>query len=364
MDTLDTVATPLLDTGANTDTDTEPDITVDNDIDISASLEHITLDSDRLLMENVTNNITPKIKRGKFEKACDNCQKVLKTAKAFETHCKSQVCRATNEITYCKVCDFTCDNHQLYKKHLLSLIHITKIQTAYGIVETIEVIETPLINSVDPYLTLDDVDTITKKTLGSNFTINYRDNRDSQIVKLVKQSNSTHSTPNLNEKNKSNNVATSVNNMPENQLENQSLGGIPHQLSQNGTYQSPQIHTYLQQSQQQPHQQPQPQHQPQSHIHIEATTRQQKIITYLEGYKNLENCGEKLIEILKEKLQIEDYKNLQALIKQSENMTCEMISAYVTAINKFSMAMVKLKNKGVSKYKDKDITMIVMNLTA
>ena len=355
MDTKDIVADTLLDNDIdNNDNNNDNN---DNDIDISTSLEHITLNSDRLLMENITDNITPKTKRGKFEKVCDNCQKALKTAKAFETHCKSQVCRAINEITYCKLCDFTCENHQQYKKHLLSLIHITKIQTAYGIVETIEVIETPLINSADPYLTLDDVNTITKKTLGSNFTINYRDNRNSQTVKLVKQSNTTHSTPNLQATNTHNIVDITANNM----------ACIPQELSQNDTQETSQTQT---QTQTQPHiHQQQPhihQQQPQSHIHIniEATTRQQKIITYLESYKNLENCGEKLIEILKEKLQIEDYKNLQALIKQSENMTCEMISAYVTAINKFSMAMVKLKNKGVSKYKDKDITMIVMNLTA
>uniref|UniRef100_A0A6C0HM03 Uncharacterized protein n=1 Tax=viral metagenome TaxID=1070528 RepID=A0A6C0HM03_9ZZZZ len=321
----------------NTDINTDLDET-----NITTTLDNITLSTDKLLVD-VTS-----VKRAKFAKTCEYCQKIFKAKKTYETHIYTQACKSLNEITYCKICDLTCETHQQYKKHLTSLRHNNKIQTIYGIVETIDVTVTPPINTADPYLTSDDVDTITKKSLGNNFTINYKDGRDSHIVKLVKQTVS-------NTRDTGNTPAT--------------LSSIDQNTSiQNNLLQTtdkPQALQALQKSQALEPLSASASHSIQHHVDpIEATPRQAKIITYLEGYKNIANCGDKLIEILKEKLQIEDYKHLQTLLQQSPHLSSEMKEAYVGAINKFSMAMVKLKNKGVSTFKDKDITMIVMNLNA
>jgi hypothetical protein len=314
------------------DVDNE-NINISHNTDMATTLDNITLSSDKLLVDvGVTS-----VKRAKFAKTCEYCQKIFKAKKTYETHIYTQACKSLNEITYCKICDLTCETHQQYKKHLTSLRHNNKIQTIYGIVETIDVTVTPPINTADPYLTSDDVDTITKKSLGNNFTINYKDGRDSHIVKLVRQSVSdARNTPVTLSSTDQN---TSIQN---NLLQTTHALQTLQALEPSATSHSIQHHADP----------------------IEATPRQAKIITYLEGYKNIANCGEKLIEILKEKLQIEDYKHLQTLLQQSQHLTSEMKEAYVGAINKFSMAMVKLKNKGVSTYKDKDITMIVMNLNA
>ena len=310
-------------------------------IDIVSEIDDITLNPDKLLVDVGIISV----KKTKYTKTCEYCQKIFKAKKTYETHIYTQACKSISEITYCKICDLTCETHQQYKKHLTSLRHNNKIQTIYGIVETIEVVVSPLINTADPYLTSDDVDTITKKSLGNNFTINYNDGRDSHIVKLVKQNVSdtrdtrdtrdTHATLSSTDQN----ISTQNNLLQNNLLQTQQALQTLEPLSAS----QPIKH----------HVDP-----------IEATPRQAKIITYLEGYKNIANCGDKLIEILKEKLQIEDYKHLQTLLQQSPHLNNEMKEAYVSAINKFSMAMVKLKNKGVSTYKDKDITMIVMNLNA
>jgi len=314
-------------------------------IDIVTELDNITLSTDKLLVDVGVKSV----KRAKFTKGCDHCQKIFKSKKTYENHIYTQACKPLNEITYCKICDLTCESHQQYKKHLTSLRHNNKIQTIYGIVETIEVVVAPLINTADPYLTSDDVDTITKKSLGNNFTINYNDGRDSHIVKLVKQivsdTHDTHDTHDTPATLSSTDQKTSIQN---NLVQTSQILQISETLQ---TVQAlePSVTSNSIKYNVDP---------------IEATPRQAKIITYLEGYKNIANCGEKLIEILKEKLQIEDYKHLQTLLQQSPHLNNEMKEAYVSAINKFSMAMVKLKNKGVSSYKDKDITMIVMNLNA
>lgn len=253
-------------------------------------------------------------KKSKFEKNCDYCQKLFKTEAAYDKHVKNQVCRGVDDITLCKLCDITFETHSQYQKHLTSLAHITKIQCTFGMVEKVETSETPMINTADPYLSKEDVDKISKKSLGANFTIKFRDGRNSQVT-LVKPR-----------------VSNGVSNV--------NVEKIPQVLL------------------------PQQQIQINIPVKIEPSERQLKILTFLEGINSVEKCGEKLVEILKDKLLIEDYKNLQTLIKQSENMSAEMISAYINAIDKFTMAMVKLKNKGQVLFRDKDIATIVMYLTS
>lgn len=289
------------------------------------------------------------VEKLQFHGICNKCVKVFKNERLYTEHTKYQKCTTADTTTYCKICDLTLDNRNDYEKHLVSLTHIEKIQANFGHVEPIEINETPAINIADPYLTSEDITNITKKTLGHNFTINFKNNR-SQTVNLV-------ALPKVKKQNINDNIPD-----PNNQTNNTQHTNNTHNI------QNTQHTQHTQNNQNTQHNisnQPVTQNTMQQQIRIvEPTQRQKKIITFLEGILDVAKCSNKLMELLDNKLHIDDYKNLQSLIKQSTIITDQMKEIYITTIEKFTMALVKLKTKGITLYKDKDIATLVMNLTS
>jgi hypothetical protein len=287
------------------------------------------------------------VEKQQFHGICNKCVKVFKNERLYTEHTKYQKCTTTDTTTYCKICDLTLNNRNDYEKHLVSLIHIEKIQSNFGHVEPIEINETPAINIADPYLTSEDIANITKKTLGHNFTINFKNNR-SQTVNLVvlpkvKKQNLNDNIPDPNEQNQQN-PTTQQQTQNKNNPSQSNL--TPNQATQNHTINKPVTQTTM------------------STRIVEATQRQKKIITFLEGIQDVAKCSNKLMELLDNKLHIDDYKNLQSLIKQSTVINVQMKEIYITTIEKFTMALIKLKTKGTTLYKEKDIATLVMNLTS
>lgn len=60
---------------------------------------------------------------------CKLCKKLFKTKKSRDRHQKFQLCKPISERTYCKYCDFTTNDKKIYKKHLISIEHLNKINT-------------------------------------------------------------------------------------------------------------------------------------------------------------------------------------------------------------------------------------------
>jgi uncharacterized C2H2 Zn-finger protein len=323
------------------------------------SIEHhidLTNDQTNDQSNDQTNEPTKK-KRSKkppakpqFNGICNKCAKVFRNETTYTEHMKYQKCTTATTTTYCKICDLTLNNRDDYEKHLVSLTHIDKIQSNFGYIEPIEINETPAINIIDPYLTSDDIANINKKTLGTNFTINFKNNR-SQTVNLValpkvkKQSvNDNISDPN--EQNQQNQQNLTTQQQKQNNNNPCQSNPTPNQVTQNHTVNKPVTQSTM------------------STRIVDATQRQKKIITFLEGIQDSSKCASKLLELLDNKLHIDDYKNLQSLIKQSAIITNQMKEIYITTIEKFTMALIKLKTKGTTLYKEKDIATLVMNLTS
>lgn len=248
-------------------------------------------------------------KKSQYSETCINCNKVFKSEKTYTDHTSKQICYTSLTTTYCKTCDLLLPTRLDYEKHLIKLEHIQSLQSKFsGVIEQIDIDPVPTINAADPYLDKQDINQLTKKTLGHNFTIHFNNNK-TQSINLVHMKTAT-------EKDNSN---------------------------------------------QQPISPPIEQHQQRN---IEATSRQTKIIKFLESINDQSKCSTKLLEILDNKLHIDDYKNLQTLINQSENMLLDIKQLYIQTIEKFTMALIKLKSKGVEIYKEKDIATLVTNLTS
>jgi hypothetical protein len=244
-------------------------------------------------------------KKSQYSEKCSNCNRVYKTEKTYSDHVRKQICYTPLTTTYCKTCDLYLPTRLDYEKHLIKLEHIKTVQSKFtGVIEQIDIDPVPTINSADPYLDKQDINQLTKKTLGHNFTIHFNNNK-TQSINLV--SIKTTSEP-----------------------VNSNLQSIEQHQQRN----------------------------------IEATSRQSKIIKFLESINDKSKCSTKLLEILDNKLHIDDYKNLQTLINQSENMLPDIKLLYIQTIEKFTMALIKLKSKGVEIYKEKDITKLVTNLTS
>ena len=207
-------------------------------------------------------------------------------------------------MIYCKTCNITLSTRLEYEKHLIKLEHIQNVQSKFtGIIEPIDIDPIPTIHTADPYLDNNDINQLNKKSLGRNFIINFNNNKSQSITLIpIKQEikQETSTTP----------------------IQKQNL------------------------------------------TNIEPTSRQLKILKFLESLTDTTKCNVKLLEILDNKLHIDDYKNLQTIIKQSPHISNDIKQIYLQTIEKFTMALIKLKSKGIEIYKEKDIAILVTNLTS
>lgn len=247
-----------------------------------------------------------KTRKPQYSNQCVNCNRLFKTEKSYVEHTSKQLCYTPLNITYCKTCNITLPTRLEYEKHLIKLEHIQNVQSKFtGIIEPIDIDPVPTINSADPYLDNNDINNLTKKSLGSNFTIHFNNNK-SQCINIIPIKQETI------------------------KEETKIIITTPKQTINN----------------------------------IEPSSRQLKILKFLESLTDTTKCNAKLLEILDNKLHIDDYKNLQTIIKQSPHISNDIKQIYLQTIEKFTMALIKLKSKGIEIYKEKDIAKLVTNLTS
>jgi len=267
----------------------------------------------------------------KFSYNCLKCNKLFKNESLYNKHTLEQVCYKNTELTYCKICNITLTTHNEYKTHLFSLDHINQIGC-----NTLEKINKPndkTIHSLDPYLNKNEVKNISSNNLGSSFTFVY-ETGSTQTVSLI--NNETH--------NETHNVNTTINT---NELTNNNdNNNVTNNTNEHTNNNDNSINTI---------------------IIPEPTLRQTKIINFLEKQildnKPIQDSGNLFYKMLDNKLQIDDYKNLQKIITHL-NINNDYKKTYLDTINLFISFLVKEKTNRKTIYKDKDISQLVINLTS
>lgn len=255
-----------------------------------------------------------------FSKECNHCKKTFKTEKTYDHHVNTQVCFSAEERTFCKVCNVTLDTHDNYLKHLLSLDHVNNI--GCNNLEVLNENKTPSILSVDPYLNDSEARRIGTTNLGGKFTLVFQ-NDSHTVVNLVDTHSLTTASPT---------PTTTIS-------KTTTTTKLAHEPLENGQDKSSIRPT------------------------IRPSSRQQKILGFLEGKTVETDARASLLKILDNKLQLEDYQGLQYFIEElqvSENIK----KIYLDIVNEFIGMLVKEKNAGKKLYKDKDITKLVILITS
>ena len=284
-----------------------------------------------------------KIVVSKFSSSCEHCSKLFKNSKLYNKHTQEQLCYKDNEITYCKICLITYKNHNEYKTHLFSLEHINKIGC-----ESIEKINddnksnhTNTIHKLDPYLNENDVKKISSHNLGDSFTFVYeKGNTQTITLKSVKTI-----IPIKPIKPISKNLVSEVSDISDVSVLHTALPNTTPNTMIGGTN----INTDTDLS-----------------SVPEPTIRQTKIINFLEKQilqSSLDDSGNNFYKMLDNKLQLEDYKGLQKIVKNLKINEHYKLN-YLKTIDNFINYLVKEKTIGHHFFKDKDISQLVINLTS
>jgi len=276
----------------------------------------------------------PKQKKQPYEGICTKCTKIFKTKESYEKHTLEQTCYKSNEITYCKICLYTYENHLQYERHLFSMEHLNNI--GFNEIDRIKTNEVAKVHLADPYLTNNDVNNISKKNLGNSFTFVFNSG-DTQTIELSTRASAPRApllnnsiteaiqTPFLNDKSNIQNYNS-----------RKGFKGAEAPLAG-----APSAETLV----------------------VVPSVRQGKIIAFLERQTSIEESGKNFYKMLDNKLQLEDYKGLQTMIK-SIKIGAEFKDNYIKVIEAFIAGLVKQRTSGIKVYKDKDIEKLVCNLTS
>ena len=273
----------------------------------------------------------------KFEEICSHCSKCFKNNKLYEKHINEQICYKTNEITYCKLCLIHCNNHNYYKQHLFTLEHINNI--GCHSIEKIKQPTTATVHTLDPYLNNNDIAKISTKNLGNSFTFVYEKGHTQTITLQQQQPQLPLPLPLQQVANSDANSDANMSHMNVNII-NQSIHNTINNIIQ----------------EQIDHNSPIP----------EPTIRQMKIINFLQlqiTKSSIDESGKLFYKMLDNKLQIEDYKGLQNIIKHLD-INNDYKSNYLNTVDIFINSLVKENTLGKMYYKDKDISQLVINLTS
>lgn len=248
---------------------------------------------------------------------CSHCQKKFKSKKSYTTHIEKQSCFSSGEISYCKICDLKLDNHNAYVKHLMTMEHINSI--GCNKLERLNNNVAPSILTADPFLTQNEANLIGTTNLGTKYTFVY-ENNEQQIVNLVRDSKQ---------------IDIAVSSGAVSSGANTSIGGS----ASIGDAPAP------------------------DRV-LTPSPRQQKLLIYLEGQKNIQEGVTNFTKMLSNgKLAMEDYYGFSSIIREYAGFTNENRTAYLATINKFVENLVKIKNGGQTIYNEKDIAKLVVALT-
>lgn len=259
---------------------------------------------------------------------CSKCNKIIKSQKAYDSHVLKQVCYDKTEITYCKVCNLTMPNVANYQQHLLSAEHFNNIGCNKIDVLNKHKQEPNKLLLADPYLSKQDTYVLGTTNMGDKYTFVFNNNT-SQIVKLKYEL--------------TDNASSNI----ENGMDGDSVGGDNSISNVNSFIRNKeQIGTTI-------------------IVKVpNISPKQMKILGILDEKAQTVKDKCKLLYQLMDsnKLNMEDYKGLQNIIKYSVKDE-KLLSAYVLTIEAFVKMLIKEKNNGSSKYKDKDIMTLVLFLT-
>ena len=285
----------------------------------------------------------PKPKKQPFEGNCTNCTKIFKTKDSYEKHTLEQTCYKSNEITYCKVCLYTYENHLQYERHLFSMEHLNNI--GFNEIERIKTKEVSQVHLADPYLTTNDVNNISKKNLGNSFTFVFNSG-DTQTIELSagfekSRAQSTDETFDKSQEKNEKNDNAKINKRAEAFVakvdkSHKGARGAEALVAEALVAEA---------------------------LVVVPSVRQGKIIAFLERQTSIEESGKNFYKMLDNKLQLEDYKGLQTMIK-SIKIAAEFKDNYIKVIEAFIAGLVKQRTSGIKVYKDKDIEKLVCNLTS
>jgi len=282
-----------------------------------------------------------KTETDKFTGSCEHCLKVFKNIKIYEKHINEQLCYKDNEITYCNICLITYKSHNEYKNHLFSVEHINKIGF-----DTIEKIDksntttntnnTTTVNTLDPYLTTNDVKKLSTNNLGDSFTFVY-EKGNTQTITLKPHKTIPITNTNTNTNTMANTMANTMSNTIDNTMSTTTVKSSDCNNTSVGNTQIP-----------------------------IPSIRQTKLINFLEKQmiqSSIDDSGHNFYKMLDNKLQLEDYKSLQKIVKFL-NINEDYKLNYLKTIDIFINYLVKEKTLGHNFYKDKDISQLVINLTS
>jgi uncharacterized C2H2 Zn-finger protein len=231
---------------------------------------------------------------------CSRCHKKFKSKKIYKTHIEQQLCFSSGELSYCKICDLTLDNHKSYVKHIMTIEHINNI--GCNKLERLNNNLAPSILTVDPFLTQNEANLIGTNNLGTKFIFVY-ENNEQQTVNLVRDNTVSN-----------NAIAEPISSAPDRIL-------MP-------------------------------------------SPRQKKLLLYLAQQKTINEGVENFTRLLSNgKLTMEDYYGFNSIIREHTAFSNEYRIAYLATINKFVENLVKMKNSGQPIYHEKDISKLVVGLT-
>lgn len=128
-----------------------------------------SIEKDKILKENQ--------KQPKEIFKCNHCYKEFKQLSRKNKHQVQQLCLPEKARTYCQVCEITFETVQDLKNHLITKQHLEAVLGE----ELEEVIITHKKYDNDPYLSKEEVKTITTLDEGNDFTVNFKDNSTSKL---------------------------------------------------------------------------------------------------------------------------------------------------------------------------------------
>ena len=247
---------------------------------------------------------------------CIHCHKEFKQLSRKNKHQVQQLCLPEKARTYCQVCDITFETVQELKNHLITKQHL---ETVLG-EELEEVVITHKKYDNDPYLSKEEIKTITTLDEGNEFKVNFNNNTTSSI-------------------------SNNNNNLFETQFKPTNIIDIQQRIDKEDEEAKFDYQKVLM-------------------TQIEGiplpTDRQERILKYLAHFQNQ---GEKvMIEKFRSilpKFEYEDVDYLNTHIRECSLITMDAKQIYVNYMNKVVKLFTISYNKGITEYHGKDVIQFV-----
>jgi hypothetical protein len=288
--------------------------------------------------DNKINILSTQVVIKNEELVCKNCKKNFKTKKSKTRHQIRQICIPKEKRTFCETCNFTAPDKTVYKNHLLSEEHLSKLVNI--IPSKVNIDTVPNLFNLDPYLSKKEKQDIINPYSISNITeltFKHKDNTISRINTAQENAKIAAIEQKKKEaveiKRKEDEAKKYINGVhyiaePENKLDYQSilkaeLFTIP-----------------------------------------PKTIRQEKIINFLIRAQNANEQvkKDKLKQILR-LITMDEANYLMSHIRSCEELSISSKQFYMNFIDKFIMELVKLMNNGIKVIDNKNIEQFIAKLS-